>query len=191
VLGKDSDSARFDQLEGLRSALEESRALEQNLRATIQRQQLAVEAAQVGTWTWNLQDGQLTFSERCKALFGLQPDQEMSYERFLACLHPNDRIKIDAVVQETIRHHQLYDVLYRAVWPDESVHWLRAKGSIQRDETGQPLWFQGIVINFDSQKLAVQALEQQEQLFHTLADSIPQLAWMADKSGWLFWYNQR
>ena len=30
-----------------------------------------------------------------------------------------------------------------------------------------------------------------EQQWHTLANSIPQLAWMADEKGWLFWYNQR
>ncbi|HZQ54496.1 MAG TPA: ATP-binding protein [Bryobacteraceae bacterium] len=30
-----------------------------------------------------------------------------------------------------------------------------------------------------------------EQQWHMLANSIPQLAWMADEKGWLFWYNQR
>jgi PAS domain S-box-containing protein len=190
-LSQYSDSAQSDQIERLRTALRESRASEQELRATVQLQQLAVEAAEVGTWTWDLQNGQLTWSERCKALFGLPPDQEVSYELYLACLHPDDRRKTDLVVQEAIRENKPYDVLYRAIWPDESVHWLRAKGSLQHDEAGQPIWFQGIVIDFSAQKQAIEALEQQEQLFRTLANSIPQLAWMTDKTGWIFWYNQR
>ena len=186
-----SNSAQPDQLEELRTALQESRASEQELRATIKRQQLAVEAAEAGTWTWDLQSGQLTWSERCKALFGLGPDQGMSYERFLACLHPDDRAKTNVIVQETIREHKPYDILYRSVWPDGSVHWLRAKGSLQFDEANRPVLFQGIVLDFNAHKQTMEALEHQEQLFRTLANSIPQLAWMADKTGWTFWYNQR
>ena len=37
-------------------------------------------------------------------------------------------------------------------------------------------------------KRAEQALRESEQQFHTLADSIPQLAWMADAAGYIFWY---
>ena len=38
---------------------------------------------------------------------------------------------------------------------------------------------------------AEEALRQSEERFHTLADNIPQLAWMAEPSGWIFWYNRR
>ena len=41
----------------------------------------------------------------------------------------------------------------------------------------------------------VQALEQSvresEEQFRTLANSIPQLCWMAHADGWIFWYNER
>jgi PAS domain S-box-containing protein len=35
------------------------------------------------------------------------------------------------------------------------------------------------------------ALRESEQRFRTLADNISQLAWMADETGWIFWYNKR
>lgn len=35
------------------------------------------------------------------------------------------------------------------------------------------------------------ALQESEQQFRRLADSIPQMAWMAEPDGRLFWYNQR
>jgi PAS domain S-box-containing protein len=38
---------------------------------------------------------------------------------------------------------------------------------------------------------AVVALPPNEELFRTLADNISQLAWMADPSGSIFWFNQR
>ena len=36
-----------------------------------------------------------------------------------------------------------------------------------------------------------QALRESEERFRTLADNMSQFAWMADKDGWLFWYNRR
>jgi PAS domain S-box-containing protein len=39
--------------------------------------------------------------------------------------------------------------------------------------------------------LAQQELMESEERFRTLADNISQFVWMADESGWLFWYNQR
>jgi PAS domain S-box-containing protein len=190
-LSQQTGSALSDQIAELRKALEESRASEQALRDVVNRQQLAVEAAEVGTWILDLRNQKLAWSDRCKALFGLEPDQQVSYQRFLNCLHPDDRDSTDAVVQEAIRENKPYDIVYRSIWPDSSVHWIRAKGSLQHDEVGQPALFHGIVIDFSAHKQAIQALEQEEQLFRTLANSIPQLAWMADKTGWIFWYNQR
>jgi PAS domain S-box-containing protein len=38
---------------------------------------------------------------------------------------------------------------------------------------------------------AEQLLADSEEQFRTLAESIPQLAWMADGTGWVFWYNRR
>lgn len=38
---------------------------------------------------------------------------------------------------------------------------------------------------------AAEAMLESENRFRTLADNIDQLAWMADATGWIFWYNQR
>jgi PAS domain S-box-containing protein len=37
----------------------------------------------------------------------------------------------------------------------------------------------------------VEAVRESEERFHTLADNISQLAWMADAQGWIYWYNRR
>lgn len=40
-------------------------------------------------------------------------------------------------------------------------------------------------------KQAEEALQESEQRFRTMADAMPQLAWIADPDGFIFWYNQR
>jgi PAS domain S-box-containing protein len=40
-------------------------------------------------------------------------------------------------------------------------------------------------------KKAESALKESEERFRTMANSIPQLAWMTDEKGWIYWYNDR
>ena len=49
----------------------------------------------------------------------------------------------------------------------------------------------GMAIDITDRRLAEEAVRQSEVQFRTLADSIPQLAWMARPDGHIFWYNQR
>jgi PAS domain S-box-containing protein len=66
---------------------------------------------------------------------------------------------------------------------------IRARSSSERDEIAT------LVTAFNEMLLEIQtrdsALQESEQQFRSLADSIPQLAWMADSQGNLFWYNRR
>jgi CheY-like chemotaxis protein/anti-sigma regulatory factor (Ser/Thr protein kinase) len=60
-----------------------------------------------------------------------------------------------------------------------------------RDAAGQ---VEGILvhgIDVTQQVLARQEIEKRERQFRTLAESIPQLVWMAESNGYIFWYNQR
>jgi PAS domain S-box-containing protein len=51
-------------------------------------------------------------------------------------------------------------------------------------------WF-GTNTDITEQRQIEQALREKEEQFRTLANSIPQLAWMADRDGYIFWYNDR
>ncbi|HLM60790.1 MAG TPA: PAS domain S-box protein, partial [Pyrinomonadaceae bacterium] len=46
-------------------------------------------------------------------------------------------------------------------------------------------------LNITSRRLAEEQLRESEEQFRTLSDSIPQLAWMAEPDGSIFWYNER
>jgi two-component system CheB/CheR fusion protein len=53
---------------------------------------------------------------------------------------------------------------------------------------------EGVVLTFvdiSARHAADQALRQSEAQFHALAESIPQLAWIMDGEGSIFWYNRR
>ena len=94
-----------------------------------ERYRFISETAEVGYWDWNIVTDVLDWGPVCKRLFGIPQEEEMSYSRFLAALHPADRNRTDEAVRACLARATDYDIEYRAQWPDHSVHWIRAKGA--------------------------------------------------------------
>jgi PAS domain S-box-containing protein len=72
----------------------------------------------------------------------------------------------------------------------EDVYWTFSYSAVY-DESGKP---SGVFVTCNEttkQVIALKRLEESEESFHTLADNMSQLAWMADEKGWIYWYNQR
>jgi PAS domain S-box-containing protein len=141
------------------------------LRDREEQLRLATEASKLGMWFWNLAPDILTWTERCKAIFGLAADTEMSYEIFLAALHPDDRQRTHEAVTRSMAERTDYDIEYRCCWPDGSVHWIAAKGSCTYDPTGSPLQMMGVALDITDRKRVEEALRASEaQLAEELVD---------------------
>jgi PAS domain S-box-containing protein len=69
--------------------------------------------------------------------------------------------------------------------------WFLSRALPIRDENGRVVRWFGTNTDVTEQREMEQALRESQSQFHTLANSIPQLAWMADAAGYIFWYNQR
>jgi PAS domain S-box-containing protein len=93
---------------------------------------LAVESAQIGIFDYDLETGRLDWDRRTRELFGLSPDDPVSYEAsFLAGLHPDDREAADRAVQLALdpRGSGLFEHEHRTVAPDgRTLRWLSARG---------------------------------------------------------------
>jgi PAS domain S-box-containing protein len=113
---------------------------------------MAVSGAEVGTWHWNIGSGELTWSDECRKIFGVPPDEAEGYERFITALHPDDREPTNQAVQLALQNHTEYETEYRAVWPDGSLHWIAAKGRGYYSPDGQPLRMEGVVMDITARK---------------------------------------
>lgn len=133
-----------------------------------ERHALAIESAELGTWSWDLEKNELLWSDRCKAMFGLPADTAMTTEVFESALHPDDLRSTQEATRKSLRQHKDYDVDYRTVWPDGSVHWVRSKGRPEVDSAGKTVRFQGIVIDIDERERAREALRRSEQRYAAL-----------------------
>jgi PAS domain S-box-containing protein len=134
---------------------------EASLQISEERLRLATEASDIGMWFWNLTEDRLVWTTFCKRLFGLDPDTEINYERFLEALHPDDRDITHAAVQQAIEQKQEYAIEYRSLWGDGSIHWILARGRAFYNEQGEPIRMMGIAQEITERKQAEVALQSQ------------------------------
>jgi two-component system sensor histidine kinase/response regulator len=125
----------------------------ESLRRSEEKLRLALEASGQGAWDWNLVEGELFWSDKCKALFGLEADAVISHNVFLQSVHPEDRERIRQTVSQAIKQREDYDVEMRILWPDGTAHWVASKGRGLYDEKDRPVRMIGVTRDITDLKM--------------------------------------
>ncbi len=136
---------------------------EARLRENEARLLIALETAKLGSWQLDLVTGVLDSSDQCKANFGLPPEAELSYQRLLELIHPDDRQHVQQTVAQAIANQIDYDAEYPTIWLDGSIHWMIARGRTIYGSNGQPLRMIGVTLDITERKQVEEALRQSEQ----------------------------
>ncbi|PZV12016.1 MAG: hypothetical protein DCF22_13215 [Leptolyngbya sp.] len=161
----------------LNSNLQHSKATieQQSIQEGHDRLQMALAAAQMGLWDWNLVTGEIVWSPEHEQLFGFVLGSfDGRYETFEARLHPDDRARISEAIQQALQHRTLYQHEYRVIWTDGSVHWLEGRGQAAYNEAGQAVRMSGTIMNIDRHKQAEMALTRSEQQLRAIFDAEPE-----------------
>ncbi|MDH5747692.1 MAG: PAS domain S-box protein [Rhodospirillales bacterium] len=109
--------------------------------------------ANIGTWDWNVQTGELYWSDRIAPLFGYATGAlETTYDNFLAAIHPEDRQSVVDAVGACVESGAEYNIEHRVIWPDGTVRWLHERGDVVRDDHGKPLNMLGVVQDITARK---------------------------------------
>lgn len=88
---------------------------------------LAVDAAQVALWSWNVDDDHFTMDERAFELWALPWSETITFEELSANIHPADRDRVRAAFTATRSVSGSYEIDFRILVGDE-VRWISARG---------------------------------------------------------------
>ena len=118
-----------------------------------QRLRLALDAANAGTWEWDLRTNENTWSERLWSLYGLDPHScKPSYEAWRQVIHPDDRDHTEQLVQQAAKEGAEMNFEFRVRDREGGERWLVALGRPQRDAAGQVIRYMGIVLDITARK---------------------------------------
>ena len=133
------------------------------LRESEARMLFVGERAEVGYWYWDIASDELHWSPVCNRLHGVSEGETMTYARYLATLHPDDRDGVDRAVRSALERGVAgdYDIEARVVLPDGTERWVLGKGSAMFDG-GSPVRMAGIALDITRRKLL--ELEREELL---------------------------
>jgi hypothetical protein len=113
-----------------------------------ERLALALEAGDLGTWTWDARTGATVWDARLEGMHALEPGTfGGSFAAWLDAVHPDDRAACVARVEAALAHPGPYTLLYRTVRPDDSVRWLEGRGIVLTDHDGTPTGTIGVVLD--------------------------------------------
>ncbi len=131
-----------------------------------ERLQAAMSASKTGTFRWDIQSNALDWDKNLDSLFGLPPGETLrSLEDFIATIHPEEQAAVISLCEQCATQATDFDMEFRVVWPDGSIHWLDDKGKTYMDEHGKPLYITGACVDITERKLAQEKLKiKNEQL---------------------------
>ena len=93
--------------------------------------------AKIGTWEMDLETNELTWDEETHRIHGTPKDEEITYEKFLDHIHPEDKDFLDRKWNEALETGE-YDIEHRIIVDDET-RWVKVKVDMKFDEEGEPI----------------------------------------------------
>lgn len=133
-----------------------------------ERLNLAMEAGQMGAWEWNVETGEVIWSETLERIHGLEPGTfSGTFQSYLSDVHPDDVEHVLNTISHSLESDR-HELEYRIVLPDGGVRWLAANGVVIRDKSGKPVKLVGICRDVTDRNVGIRARELYLEQLHTI-----------------------
>jgi two-component system cell cycle sensor histidine kinase/response regulator CckA len=174
-------------IEAFNEMLDQIQERDAAIQQAHERLNLALKSSGVGTWSWGVADGTIVWDDFMYPLFGLEPGAAVRrYNDFLPLVYPKDRDRVRAAGADSARLDVPFEIEFRVVWPDRSVHSLLARGKMSRDEENRPVRLTGVCWDISERRRA----EEERQKFVSLVEQTDDFVGMVGLDGILIFLNR-
>ncbi|WP_432377291.1 ATP-binding protein [Duganella sp. P38] len=131
------------------------------MHASEERLQIASSAAAIGIWDWDVVSGQMVWDEQMYRLHGMEGRKlDNPFDAWRKMVHPDDAVPTEMLLQQALNGTAEFDVEYRLIWPDGSVHHMKADGMTFRDGDGHAMRMVGVNYDVTASRMAEQELRR-------------------------------
>jgi PAS domain S-box-containing protein len=163
----------------------ERRRLEEAVRESEERLNLALSVVGIATWDYHVDTGEVIWNDQHFTMLGYRPREvEPGYEAFLARVHPDDAAAVDRAFRASLEQAADYRAEFRVLRPGGDVRYISAAGHLELDSAGAPLRQYGVMLDLTERRRDEQALldaeaekvaqEERGRLARDLHDSVTQ-----------------
>ncbi|SFR80483.1 PAS domain-containing protein [Sphingomonas jatrophae] len=145
---------RVERIGGIGEDITHIKQAQHALERSEERLRSAVEVGKIGMWDWDVRTGETTWSDEHFRMEGYEVGEvKPSYERWLERVHPDDRSAAQAALRTSMHERTDYAHEFRSLHPDQTVHWLSARGRFFYDEREEPTRMVGAMIDVTDRRL--------------------------------------
>jgi two-component system, LuxR family, sensor kinase FixL len=135
------------------------------LREREARISLAAESADLAFWVLYPEQNTAWISEKGRTMYGFAPDEPLSRESFVSRIHPDERVAVQAALEQARASQETFEIEHRIVLPDGKTRWVITRGRSLWDEDGNVLEKICVTIDLSAQKQSdLQLQVQREEL---------------------------
>ncbi|KYG64195.1 PAS domain-containing sensor histidine kinase [Bdellovibrio bacteriovorus] len=123
---------------GVATEIDARKAYEETLKKTIQKLNLSLSAANMGTWEWELEKNVLLWDSQMYRIHGIPNNPDLSpLEEVWKRSNRADMEVVNMRVREAAEKHQDFYVTYRITWENKEVHHIRCYGKFMADDASR------------------------------------------------------
>ncbi|MFA7062296.1 MAG: PAS domain S-box protein, partial [Pedobacter sp.] len=162
----------------------ERKQAEERQRESQERLTLAADAGQVGMFDLNMATGDLQWTQQHEVIFGYDPTTTTrTYRDWADRVHPEDLPMVEGRMRQGMEDRDPFQIEYRLVWPDNSLHWVNVTSKYYFDDSGRCTRLMGAVRDITNQKMAEDALKRSEAMYRSIGESIDYGVWICAPDG--------
>ncbi len=154
---------------GIARDMTKEHELEEKLKISNERLLTAQSIANLGHWTWDINNGKLFWSDEIYKIFGYTPQEfSATYEAFLETIHPEDKEIVTETVNKSVEDHTTYNIFHRILLPDNTQKIVHEIGHAVYDDSGRAIQMIGTVQDVTAIKTIENELAEQKEAFESI-----------------------
>ncbi|MBD1366765.1 PAS domain S-box protein [Mucilaginibacter sp. ZT4R22] len=164
-------AATNDELNAMQQRLEDAN---QELATSTSRLRMAIESTKLGTWDYDPQTGALYWSQECRDIYGIPPNQPATFATFSDHIHPDDHDWVQAAIAQAIHPEKggRYELNFRINRFDNGeTRWIKVHGKVYFEE-GVATRFIGTVLDITDMKVAEEQSAKLAAIIQSSDDAI-------------------